>query len=189
VILVGLQSVGGYPKMSTFGAVVGERSADGRDEFVKYYDAAIEVPSAAIFRMETISRDTGVFLVVGVIERDNGTLYCTVVFIAPEGYITKHRKLMPTGTERLIWGQGEVPEPHVGVGSMLSLVQVMAVQSQYWTVFSMPTVRYRLNYPPQFAGRRSVASDPTGADWLIFYSPGRTICRSVCTRCFPACSS
>jgi predicted amidohydrolase len=42
--------------------------------------------------------------VVGVVERDGGTLYCTALFFSPEGYLGKHRKLMPTGAERLIWG-------------------------------------------------------------------------------------
>ncbi|KAJ7492709.1 carbon-nitrogen hydrolase [Mycena latifolia] len=100
--------IGGYPKFSTFGAVVGERSAEGRDEYLRYYNAAIEVPSAATARVESISKDTGVFLVVGVIERDGGTLYCTAIFVDPlEGLLGKHRKLMPTASERLIWGQGD----------------------------------------------------------------------------------
>ncbi|WP_279313758.1 carbon-nitrogen hydrolase family protein [Acetobacter sp. AN02] len=47
-------------------------------------------------------------IVVGVIERDGATLYCTALFFAPDGSLTaKHRKLMPTGTERLVWGQGD----------------------------------------------------------------------------------
>ncbi|KAI0053345.1 carbon-nitrogen hydrolase [Auriscalpium vulgare] len=99
--------IGGYPKMSTFGVVVGERTVEGRDEFLRYHQAAIELPSPALARIEGVSRETGVFLVVGVIERDGGTLYCTVVFVDPEqGYVAKHRKLMPTAAERLIWGQG-----------------------------------------------------------------------------------
>ena len=58
--------------------------------------------------MERLSRETGVFLVVGVIERENGTLYCTIVFIDPtKGYLGKHRKLVPTAVERLVWGQGD----------------------------------------------------------------------------------
>ncbi|KAF8654772.1 hypothetical protein AX16_003427 [Volvariella volvacea WC 439] len=100
--------IGGYPKMSTFGAVVGERSPAGRDEFVRYHQAAIELPSLALSRIEEISKKTGIFLVVGVIERDGGTLYCTAVFVDPvEGYVGKHRKLVPTASERLIWGQGD----------------------------------------------------------------------------------
>jgi predicted amidohydrolase len=94
--------------MSTFGVVVGERSPEGRDEFLRYHSAAIDIPSPAISRIESISKDTGVFLVVGVVERDGGTLYCTVVFIDPQqGYLGKHRKLVPTAMERLIWGQGD----------------------------------------------------------------------------------
>ena len=101
-------SIGGYPKMSTFGMVVGDRRPEGRDEFVRYAKAAIEIPSPAITRIEQISRETNVFLVVGVIERDNGTLYCTAVFVDPEkGYLAKHRKLVPTAMERTIWGQGD----------------------------------------------------------------------------------
>lgn len=94
--------------MSTFGTVVGLRSDEGREEFRRYHSAAIEVPSTATSSIESISRDTGIFLVVGVIERDGGTLYCTVIFVDPAaGYLSKHRKLMPTGTERLIWGLGD----------------------------------------------------------------------------------
>ncbi|TFY84010.1 hypothetical protein EWM64_g11 [Hericium alpestre] len=93
--------------MSTFGAVVGERTPQGRDEFVRYYQAAIELPSPALSRVEQVSKETGVFLVVGIVERDGGTLYCTAIFVDPDaGLIGKHRKLMPTASERLIWGQG-----------------------------------------------------------------------------------
>ncbi|KAI0348373.1 carbon-nitrogen hydrolase [Trametopsis cervina] len=114
--------IGGYPKFSTFGATVGNRTPEGRDEFVRYWDAAIEVPNSnAIARIASISRAKGIFLVVGVIEKDIGTLYCTVVFIDPvDGYLTKHRKLVPTGVERLVWGQGDgttLPVPEVAFAS------------------------------------------------------------------------
>lgn len=93
--------------MSTFGCVVGDRSAEGRDEFLRYYKSAIEIPSVAISRIEAVSKETGVFVVMGVIEREGGTLYCTAIFVDPEGgLVGKHRKLIPTGSERLIWGQG-----------------------------------------------------------------------------------
>lgn len=94
--------------MSTFGCVVGDRSAQGRDEFLRYYKSAIEIPSGAISHIEAVSKETGVFVVMGVVEREGGTLYCTVIFVDPvEGLVGKHRKLMPTGSERLIWGQGD----------------------------------------------------------------------------------
>ena len=48
------------------------------------------------------SRQTALHLVIGVVERDGGTLYCTVLFFSPESYLGKHRKLMPTAAER-VW--------------------------------------------------------------------------------------
>jgi len=59
-------------------------------------------------QLAAVAARHGLYLVVGVIERDGGTLYCTVVFLAPDGTLLgKRRKLMPTGAERLIWGFGD----------------------------------------------------------------------------------
>jgi nitrilase len=100
--------VGGYPRGMGFGATVGNRSAQGRDEYRRYWEAAIDVPGSAVTRLGEIAARNRVYLVIGVIERDGGTLYCTVLFFAPDGaYMGKHRKLMPTGSERLIWGFGD----------------------------------------------------------------------------------
>jgi nitrilase len=99
--------VPGYPKGLDFGAVVGQRTEDGRDQFRRYFDAAIEVPGPDVDRIATAAHEHAVHLVVGVIERDGGTLYCTALFFSPECYLGKHRKLMPTGAERLIWGFGD----------------------------------------------------------------------------------
>lgn len=94
--------------MSTFGTVVGARSDEGREEFLKYHQNAIEVPSATTQKIAKISKELNVFLVVGIIEKDGGTLYCTVIFVTPlDGYLCKHRKLMPTAFERVIWGNGD----------------------------------------------------------------------------------
>ena len=100
--------VGGYPRGMDFGANVGNRSAKGRDQFRAYWENAIEVPGTHASRLGEIAAQHRVYLVIGVIERDGGTLYCTIVFYAPDGsYLGKHRKLMPTGSERLIWGFGD----------------------------------------------------------------------------------
>jgi nitrilase len=100
--------VGGYPRGLTFGASIGNRSPEGRDEYRRYWEAAIDVPGEACEAMAKMAADFAVYLIAGVIEREGGTLYCTVLFFGPDGaYLGKHRKLMPTGSERLVWGFGD----------------------------------------------------------------------------------
>ena len=100
--------VSAYPKGLDFGARVGSRTSKGRDDFRKYFDSAIEVPGLATEELSRTAKESGVYLVIGVIEREIGTLYCTVLFFSPHGtFLGKHRKLMPTAMERLIWGFGD----------------------------------------------------------------------------------
>jgi nitrilase len=100
--------LGGYPKGIDFGARVGSRSPEGRDDFRRYWDAAIAVPGPETATLGEIAAAHGLNLVVGVIEREGGTLYCTALFFAAGGDLKgKHRKLMPTAMERLIWGFGD----------------------------------------------------------------------------------
>lgn len=100
--------IGGYPKGLTFGAVVGSRFPAGRDEYLRYWKAAITVPGVETARIGSFAARMKAHLVVGVIERDGATLYCTALFFGSDGALLgKHRKLMPTGSERLIWGQGD----------------------------------------------------------------------------------
>lgn len=100
--------IGGYPKGSTFGAAVGFRTPRGRDEFARYSNGAVRLDGPEVGRLVQASRDHDVSLVVGVIEQAGDTLYCTALLISPEdGLVGNHRKLMPTGTERLVWGFGD----------------------------------------------------------------------------------
>lgn len=100
--------VGGYPRGLAFGCTIGNRSAQGREEFRRYWDAAIDVPGPVCLAIGESAARHRIHLACGVIERDAGTLYCTVLFHGPDGaLIGKHRKLMPTGAERLIWGFGD----------------------------------------------------------------------------------
>jgi nitrilase len=100
--------VAGYPKGHDFGVSVGLRSPEGRDEFRRLFESAIEVPGEATEALGTAARDHAVHLVVGVVERDGGTLYCTALIFGPDGNLLgKHRKLMPTAMERAIWGSGD----------------------------------------------------------------------------------
>jgi nitrilase len=104
--------VGGYPWGLRFGTAVGGRSETGRGMFARYWASAVDVPGPEVDRLLEIAREAGVYLCVGVIERDStfsrGTLFSTLLYIGPDGTLLgKHRKLKPTGAERLIWGEGD----------------------------------------------------------------------------------
>ena len=104
--------IGGYPWGLAFGTAVGGRKPPGRRTFGRYHDAAITVPGPETERMGQAAARAGVFLAVGVIEkgaaRSPGTLFCTLVYFAPDGSVAGiHRKLKPTAAERLIWGEGD----------------------------------------------------------------------------------
>ena len=100
--------LGGYPKGELFGTRLGYRTPEGRDAFARYYDNAVDMDGPELAELAELSTRTGATLVLGVIERAGSSLFCTAVFIEPSrGVVAKHRKLMPTGTERLIWSQGD----------------------------------------------------------------------------------
>lgn len=100
--------LGGYPKGEIFGTRLGYRLPEGREAYARYYQNAIDVPGPETDALAALSQRTGASLVIGVIERAGSTLYCTALYFDPAtGLATRHRKLMPTGTERLIWGQGD----------------------------------------------------------------------------------
>jgi nitrilase len=108
VVLFPEAFVSGYPRGLDFGAVVGARSEEGREDFKRYFESAVEVPGPAVDTLSKAARTNSVYLVVGVIERERGTLYCCVLFFAPDGkFLGKHRKVIPTASERLIWGYGD----------------------------------------------------------------------------------
>jgi len=99
--------ISGYPRGISFGTVIGDRTPEGRDHFRRYWDSSIDIPGPAVDQLVVLAQELGIYLVVGVIERDGGTLYCTAVFVSPDGYLGKHRKVMPTAAERLVWGYGD----------------------------------------------------------------------------------
>nr|DAD29869.1 TPA_asm: hypothetical protein HUJ06_031337 [Nelumbo nucifera] len=118
--------IGGYPRGSTFGVTIGARTFKGREEFRKYHAAAIDVPSPEVERLAAMAGKYKVYLVMGVIERDGYTLYCTVLFFDSQGlYLGKHRKLMPTALERIIWGFGDgstIPVYETPIGKIGALI-------------------------------------------------------------------
>ena len=98
----------GYPsnRWVRFLAPGADRAA--RATFARLMQQAVEVPGAAADRLAAIVREHGVWLAVGANERSGGTLFNTLLLYAPDGrLVRRHRKLMPTNHERLVWGMGD----------------------------------------------------------------------------------
>jgi nitrilase len=148
--------IGGYPKGMDFGARVGQRTQDGRMAFRRYAEGAV----SDFAPLGEIAREAGLWLVGGVIERDGGTLYCTVTYHGPDGVLAgKHRKVMPTGSERLIWGCGDgstlgvVETPWGKLGSAICWENYMpqlrlALYGQGVQLYCAPTVDERETWLP-----------------------------------------
>lgn len=106
--------IGGYPKGLDFGARLGSRSQTGRDDYLRYWKSAISVPGEETRIIGQFAKSNSCYLVTGVIEREGASLYCSALFFGPDGsLVANHRKLVPTGSERLIWAQGDGSGLHV----------------------------------------------------------------------------
>ena len=149
--------LGGYPKGNDFGAPVGVRRPDGRDAFARYHAGAIDLDGPEVATIAAATAETGAFVVIGVIERTSfsggaGTLHCTaLLFDGAGGLVAKHRKLMPTAAERLIWGQGDgstlpvITTPLGRIGAVICWenympMMRMAMYDQGITLYCAPTV-------------------------------------------------
>jgi len=100
--------IGDYPNGLSFGTTVGNRTEEGREMWLRYYNNAIDVPGKETRLFAEWAKEYQIYLNIGVIERDNGTLYCTLLYFTPDGKLAgKHRKIKPTAMERIIWGEGD----------------------------------------------------------------------------------
>jgi nitrilase len=150
--------IGGYPKGASFGAVVGSRSAEGRDLFRRYFESAIAVPGLETAEIGETAAALGVHIVTGAIERDGGTLYCSVLHFDERGALAgRRRKLMPTASERLIWGMGDgstldaVSTPWGKAASVICWENYMpmlrmAMYAQGVAIYCAPTIDDRDNW-------------------------------------------
>jgi len=152
--------IAGYPKGTDFGARVGMRSPEGRQEFQRYWASAIDVPGPVTHTLGELAHIHHLHLVIGVIEREGGTLYCTVLFFGDDGQLLgKHRKVMPTAMERLIWGFGDgstltvVPTPLGKIGAVICWENYMpllrmSMYAQGVQLYCAPTVDDRETWLP-----------------------------------------
>lgn len=100
--------VPGYPRGFNFGATIGSRTTEGRAQYAAYAKQSIDIRGKDMVRLERLAKQQNVYLVLGVTERQegNGSLYCSMLYISPsQGLLGVHRKIKPTGTERLVWAE------------------------------------------------------------------------------------
>lgn len=161
-----------YPRGMSFGTVVGIRSEEGRKDFLNYWKNSIKVPGPETEEIGEAVKKAGAYVVIGVIEKDDeysqGTLYCTALFFGPNGELLgKHRKLKPTGTERLIWGEGDgstmpvFDTPYGRIGSLICWENYMplaraAMYAKGVQIYIAPTADARDTW---FASMRHIAAE------------------------------
>ncbi len=148
-----------YPRGLSFGFIVGSRTMEGRKDWQRYYENSIAVPSRETDLLGKAAQEAGVYLSMGITEREasetNHTLYCSNVFWGPDGKVLgKHRKLKPTGSERLIWGEGDgstltvIDTPFGKMGSLICWENYMplartAMYGKGVTIYLAPTADSR----------------------------------------------
>ena len=99
----------GYPYGMTFGYTVGSRTQPGRSDWLGYYEKSVLADGEEKRALREAAKKAGIYLSIGYSERDavTATLYNSNMLIAPDGTALNHRKLKPTGSERVVWGDAD----------------------------------------------------------------------------------
>ena len=99
----------GYPYGMTYGFTVGSRKENGRKDWKTYYDNSILADGEEMKALIASAVSHQVYVSIGYSERDavTGTLYNSNMMIAPDGTALNHRKVKPTGSERVVWGDAD----------------------------------------------------------------------------------
>lgn len=99
----------GYPYGMTFGYTVGSRNSDGRKDWKNYYDNSILAEGSEMISIIECAKRNNVYVSIGYSEIDpiTATLYNSNMMISPSGEHLNHRKLKPTGSERVVWGDAD----------------------------------------------------------------------------------
>jgi nitrilase len=100
-----------YPSSIWAKALAGWAAPGAKEAFALLARESVEIPGPAADRLGEIAREHGVWLVTGVTEIDPerpSTLFNSLLYHSPDGTLAeRHRKLVPTNHERLVWGQGD----------------------------------------------------------------------------------
>lgn len=81
---------------------------NGAPLFFRLFKNAVEIPGPETKKIGEAAKKAGAYVVIGVSERDGGSLYNTLIYFSDDGEIIgKHRKLQPTMAERIVWGRGD----------------------------------------------------------------------------------
>ncbi len=100
----------GYPRGFSFGTKVGSRTTEGRNLYAAYYHHSIDLADEDFKRLEKLAASENVYLILGITEKQqaSGSLYCSMVYISPsDGLLGVHRKIKPTGAERVVWSEAD----------------------------------------------------------------------------------
>ena len=96
----------GYPVGMNFGFSMGKRTEEGREDWMRYRDASVVAGDDTFSALAEAAKKAGAYISIGFSERDAviGTLYNSNAIFEPDGTWKVHRKLKPTGSERVVWG-------------------------------------------------------------------------------------